>query len=460
MKSVDTIRQAMEKSLRHVRFEGAVEVMRAARAEARPARLLNRRLVPAVALALLLLTATALAINFLYTPRYSAGKAARQAIMNKYGLSQRAMDVFIYRQRATPDGWELVYEAQAPVPEKLGSYLAVVDKQGQVTVSWSHDDVDKSVYDSGDMQAPVWGAKQLNTYYREETARRLEEARLSQAQYEALQKEWAAAPTVPPWVPPTPVPLTAQQQGLKAIADVALKDAFGFTEEDLQMFTAQVQRDALWTVRYTLDEPQDTLWATNPQPGVMRNMADYFGTYQVQIDPETLRVKQADWSLAGVDDNAYTQHTWGRARAYGVDMLPWARQLMAQRVPIVEDYPGGDAYLMSVADQAAYDQLYRDNGFSDMRFTADVPREGELTEAQATALAKEALVRELDARPEELEGAEIHAEFDVYSFITREYRRNWTVWFHKFEGLWLVQMDAADGALILVQFDPIITGNG
>ena len=123
------------------------------------------------ALILALMATAAYAVSaILRAPEADAVTRGRQAIMDKYSLPPETMGLF-FAQASERDGvWTITLYGNEAVPEKLlGEYTAIV--QGDdITAAWSHDDVDKALWEDGAFSAPVWGGRQLAAYLKDQEA--------------------------------------------------------------------------------------------------------------------------------------------------------------------------------------------------------------------------------------------------------------------------------------------------
>lgn len=107
-----------------------------------------------------------------YSPSVSALKRAREAVMDKYGLTQTTLGLFNYEMSMTEEAY--VFEFHSDVlneerQEVAGCYTVIVPENREPSVTWSHDDVDPALWQSGDMNAPVWGQPQLETFLHDRT---------------------------------------------------------------------------------------------------------------------------------------------------------------------------------------------------------------------------------------------------------------------------------------------------
>ncbi|NLB39436.1 MAG: hypothetical protein GX810_09375, partial [Clostridiales bacterium] len=122
------------------------------------------RLGLVLALIMLLLAGTALALGLLYSDGYSRRKQADQALMDTYDFTQEAMGMFLTETASVPDGVQIAYRSHMQ-DEQVGTYTVLLPRQGKPVVRWSHDDADPTQL-AGGLDAPIWGAKQLNAYVR------------------------------------------------------------------------------------------------------------------------------------------------------------------------------------------------------------------------------------------------------------------------------------------------------
>lgn len=115
----------------------------------------------ALAIVLVILTATAFAAYMLlWSPQADAQSRARQALSDAYGLTPETIGCFIADARQNGDTWTITFTGEGFNPGLLGTYTVVLTGDS-ATASWSHDDVDKALWQSGDLLAPVWGQPQI-----------------------------------------------------------------------------------------------------------------------------------------------------------------------------------------------------------------------------------------------------------------------------------------------------------
>ena len=118
----------------------------------------------AVALAIVLLAATALGFGMLKSEKYSTVEKARGALTEKYGLTAEMLAMFS-AQAGEENGVTVVQfttnNGTFMDPYLAGSYAVAFDRSGNTCAVWSHDGMEKSSWEDGELRAPAWGAKQL-----------------------------------------------------------------------------------------------------------------------------------------------------------------------------------------------------------------------------------------------------------------------------------------------------------
>lgn len=129
-----------------------------------------------LALVCILITVTAFAAYLLlWSPQADAVSRARQALADTYGLTPETMGCFLTDTQQSGNTWTVTFTGEGLSPGLLGSYTVVVT-ENSAKASWSHDDVDPALWQSGGLSAPVWGQPQIA-----EALRNPEEANAAQA---------------------------------------------------------------------------------------------------------------------------------------------------------------------------------------------------------------------------------------------------------------------------------------
>lgn len=187
-------------------------------------------------LILSLLTVGALAVAALnWSPQASAVNQARQALMDKYGLTQETIALFHNTYEKTEDGWKVIFRSGG-VHESLAGEYTVTITDHDATAAWSYDYLDKALWENGSLDAPVWGQPQLHSYLHDDTeeAKEINIARWHESA--TLAPGTAANPT------PTPAPADVSEsvytvvepdQQARDIAASALMEIYPFTEADI-----------------------------------------------------------------------------------------------------------------------------------------------------------------------------------------------------------------------------------
>ena len=130
-----------------------------------------------LAMALVLLTAAALAATLLLSPRAGAVKAADQALEEKYGITAEMQTFFGREEKTLPDGSvEVIYTGVGETAYALGTYTALV-KDGRAEISWSHDGENTS----GGYEAEAWGIGQIRQMLKDSLDEGLKQAYLDRA---------------------------------------------------------------------------------------------------------------------------------------------------------------------------------------------------------------------------------------------------------------------------------------
>ena len=162
MKPDNTIRRAIDAQLSGVRRSPEMEarVMHAIQG----GKKMKKKTIAALAfaLALTMLTVGALGMGLLKAPQYDKIEKARAALQQAYGLTGEMLALFSTRQNVQNET-TIFYtiDSEFVNAEKTGEYTVSVDARGNAAATWSHDDTDKALWETGDLNAPVWGAPQL-----------------------------------------------------------------------------------------------------------------------------------------------------------------------------------------------------------------------------------------------------------------------------------------------------------
>lgn len=413
-----------------------------------------------LAVVLVLLAAVALAWGLSYSPKVSAELAARNAVMQKYGFTRETMDMFgasVGDDGATVRLWLLGEIEDAE--KRAGEYTVVLSADGTATATWSHDDADPSAYADGALDSEAWGAKQILAY----RAQRDEANRAYTAEWRALYGEdgqgGSAVQAMPESTEEPRGRLTAAQS--IEIARNAMKETYGFTDDTLTLFESDTaigelgvgeHEDDTWGVVFTPTPATGILWTSEENP---------LGRYVVAVRDETGEVLETRWNVNVEDTAAYTSGTWGQAKSYRAELLPWVLELVRQ----------GDAYQRkweaqaaitpgspSVEDEAAYDKLFRDAGFDPSQYNHVLPQTGDLSREQALDVAARALEEQFGVSRKTFDASAF-----AYDDLTQEDdHREWYFWLQNEEAQcgWSVVLHAETGEILHIMADPFATSNG
>lgn len=119
----------------------------------------------ALVFAIVLVALTALAtIAVMRSDSVNKLNLAREALYEQYGLTPPVLGMFLYEGEEENGAYTLTWTSNTFHPTLTGVYTTVV-KDGKAQASWSYDEVDPSVYDSGEFSAPIWGYKQLEASF-------------------------------------------------------------------------------------------------------------------------------------------------------------------------------------------------------------------------------------------------------------------------------------------------------
>lgn len=121
----------------------------------------------ALLLALTMTFSLALAENAapVYSQEVIALKSAITAIRGQYGLSVTSMGLFFPQFEVTEDRTVITFRSADFMPmDRLGEYTVTITGN-QAEVSWTHDDKDPQLWQSGNPESPCWGDKQMQAYF-------------------------------------------------------------------------------------------------------------------------------------------------------------------------------------------------------------------------------------------------------------------------------------------------------
>ncbi len=458
-------RDSIDNEMSHIKWSKSQEVLSRAQKPVGRARG-KRSLVMVAAAALILLTVTALAVTLLFSPRYDAEKAARQALQEKYGFSDQAIAIFYGQPEKTRDGYTVVFNSAGFYPDAVGTYTVTLDKQGKAAIVWQHEGEDLKLYEKLPLlERPYWTASQMEEALSGHIVAK-------EAEIQAYTKQELENQEGP--IAREGQGFTTQEQELiDRLAKAMLEE--GFTKESLALFEPEVRKrknetNVAWLVDYSKVPAAVTshLVSTDPYEEV-----NPFGEYLVQMYPDGYH--SITWSLSGEKKDPYTRQTWGQAPAYTRDMLPWVAEFVEKYHALVDGMPEGeqDTMFMPIDKAAQHDQLFRDAGFSAQAYPAALPRATDLTQEKALVIAHEVLKKELGVTDDMLKDGRMFVWYNLVDASSDEKDRpTWVFSFHLYgdnmqkevplsqQGIRTVVLYADTGEVVKTVFDPYYIGNG
>jgi antitoxin component HigA of HigAB toxin-antitoxin module len=257
--------------------------------------------------------------------------------------------------------------------------------EGNPQASWSHD--------SADLE--------------QAQAQMLEALQQKSAALEAQQALLESAPQAEATETPVHLNEVPVEVAWLETADQALMDQYGFTAETLALLGKKA-------ISSEMNEEGNINVIYSAKDGAMPlKISQMVGLYFVTLDPTSGNILSVGWSDAHVwEDKDYTESNWGSAPTLHAKLFPFAVALMKE------------ADALSETDKDAYDQLFRDAGFSDEVDYRPVIEAGDLPYEKAMAIAQQALMEEMKLTEALLAEADWYAEkgslanVPIYVFIT------------------------------------------
>lgn len=154
-----------------------------------------------LAIAVILLAAAGIAaVSVLRVPEADAVTLARRALKQQYGLTPATMGLF-YPEYEKKGEIETVRFIGDGMPHSLIGTYTVTLQNGQAKAAWSHDGADQALLNSGSLDSPAWGQKQMVTALLND-----------EAATEAVQRYMNAHPEALHDRPPLPTPPAGRQE--------------------------------------------------------------------------------------------------------------------------------------------------------------------------------------------------------------------------------------------------------
>lgn len=98
-----------------------------------------------------------------YSAALTAEKKAIAAMYDQYGFTPETLGLFTISTHTAEDVACVHFYSELLPFSRVGQYTALIDDQN-VALSWTHDNKDAALYQSGAADAPYWGIKQLEAY--------------------------------------------------------------------------------------------------------------------------------------------------------------------------------------------------------------------------------------------------------------------------------------------------------
>lgn len=239
------------------------------------------------------------AVTLIYSPSASALNQARNALIEQYGLTHTTLGLFMTGLAMDGDTTTVTFygDLMASYGGNAGDYTVTL-RDGEVIASWTYDEADPALWQSGDLDAPIWGQPQLETFLREKTIAGtvIDVSDDGGVTYEFASSTPEPAPAETPEVVTieiaevTPGPDDLTKDEALAIARAALMESYGLSE--IQM-ADDVDVDSC-TLRQIGDyEPR--FWSIH----AWCQMDGYDWNMYVQIDASTGEIIIVDMQTGG-----------------------------------------------------------------------------------------------------------------------------------------------------------------
>ena len=258
----------------------------------------------------------------------------------------------------------------------------------------------------------------------------------------------------------TPAPADLDEKSAIDRARKGLMEQLSFPEEAFQLFgirTAMLRQDEgrVWQIRFI---GQSQYYYTNWL------LDDNLGDYTVTVAADG-RIIGCEWSLADSHEDTHDPAFFGQSEVYASNELSYVLALKEALEEILAKYPP-DIYDMDMTheDRAAIDELMRQAGFSPRIYCYMLPEEGELTEQEAIAQARQVLKDEYGLTDSEMDSARQETAFCMNYYLGDEPIKGWSVAYKgcgpNGQDIYTVFLNAVDGVIEQVVHDDGAIGNG
>lgn len=254
-------------------------------------KIVKKKMVLAMVLALSLFTTCALAAALLFSPRYDALQLADQALLNKYGITEEMQPGLIHTIKETDGATIVTYdvlESEVMRENRFGTYTVTV-RDGCANAVWSMDGL--SVV--GGLDAPAWGAEQLRMYVLDyhtvmtymETRGMLMNVPFDEALFWQREEK-----------------LAQDKQEALSLAKITLEDAAAIGREAIAFRYGLDEQQAAMMVRYIGEEDQSTYEMMEGRPLVKLffHLAQKPGEWQVKDGVYVVTINLLDGAVEDI----------------------------------------------------------------------------------------------------------------------------------------------------------------
>lgn len=377
---------------------------------------------------------------------------AKKAVSHKYGVGKDALRKESLSFLLCTEENRREYWLEFSVPAAAGPYqVRLTSPAGEIILCQWHALVEERTLPTGDL-APYGEAVeeyiQSGAFALLSAAEKAQiAARIQAAGLDALLPEGAYL---------TPQSTDLSETQAQAAAQNAMERLYVLPPRALSAFFAS--RAALllgngqrvWQICYTPVEQPNWRWRD----------FEKLGTYTLTLDAADGSLLSCVWSLEGVEEGVYTEHTFGAAQAYTLDMLPWIESLLADLQSILDAYPE-DINLgeLSLADDAAYDARLQAAGYK-QTYSRALPGELDISQEEALVLARQALEMEYPIEKKTLENGNILVSCILRDDQIKAAAKFWVIDFQLAFDRYTVWLFTDTGIVESIYHDSPASGNG
>lgn len=239
-------RQAIDHTLSDIQGDAFLAQRVLARAEkgAKPVTYHIPKGIVIALIALLCMGTVAVAVGFNYSADVQAQKAANSILHEKYGISSESLGLFVVETSVDEHGTHVHYNAAPFLPmDRIGEYEVLITEDG-TEGTWSHDDKDPTLWESGEPECPYWGEKQLQAYLAVDVSKRDEWLeRYLAAGFEPVDPHSVYDTLEYTVAEPEKSDLTSRQ--VREYAKAAVVDVYGLTEDEAAQLEVTIYPELL-----------------------------------------------------------------------------------------------------------------------------------------------------------------------------------------------------------------------